>query len=116
MRKYAKVVDDVTKKCDVGLGDDVEYYESLGFIEQDVEQAYNNQWYLEGYAPSITDEEQKENRRIAYVEEVDCITAHIQRLRDMEQTLEIIDEINALKIERDEKVQEIKRRYPYSGE
>ena len=68
----------------------------------------------EPYIP--TDEEQRENRKIAYAGEVDCITAHIQRLRDMEQTQEIIDEINALMTERDEKVQEIKERYPYRGE
>lgn len=63
-----------------------------------------------------TDEEQRENRKMAYEGEIDCITAHIQRLRDMEQTQEIVDEINALIVERDEKVQEIKERYPYSGE
>jgi hypothetical protein len=68
----------------------------------------------EPYIP--TNEEQRENRKIAYAGEVDCITAHIQRLRDVEQTQKIIEEINALIVERDEKVQEIKERYPYSGE
>lgn len=41
------------------------------------------------------------------------ITAHIQRLRDEEQTPEIIAEIEALIVERNEKVAEIKSRYPY---
>lgn len=69
---------------------------------------------IEPYVP--TNEEQRRCREIAYSEEVDCITSHIQRLRDMEQTQEIIDEINSLITERDEKVREIQRRYPYSGE
>ena len=60
-----------------------------------------------------TEEEQRENRANAYQEEVDPITSHIQRLRDMEQTEEIIAEIEQLKLERDAKVEEIKARYPY---
>lgn len=52
MLKYAKVVNEETKACDVGLGTNVEYYKSLGMTEQDVEQAYNGQWYLVGYVPS----------------------------------------------------------------
>ena len=52
MKKYAKVVNNETKACDVGLGTNIEYYKSLGMTEQEVEQAYNGQWYLAGYAPS----------------------------------------------------------------
>ena len=52
MIKYAKVVNEETKACDVGLGTNVEYYKSLGMTEQDVEQAYDGQWYLIGYVPS----------------------------------------------------------------
>lgn len=61
-----------------------------------------------------TEEEQRENRANAYQEEVDPITSHIQRLRDMEQTEEIIAEIEQLKLERDAKVKEIQERYPYA--
>ena len=60
-----------------------------------------------------TEEEQRENRANAYQQEVDPITSHIQRLRDMEQTEEIIAEIEQLKLERDAKMEEIKARYPY---
>ena len=57
-----------------------------------------------------TEEEQRENRARAYKEEVDPITAHIQRLRDEEGTeQEIAELIN----ERVLKVEEIKQRYPY---
>ena len=61
-----------------------------------------------------TKEEQRENRANAYQQEVDPITSHIQRLRDMEQTEEIIAEIEKLIVERDAKVEEIKERYPYN--
>lgn len=48
---YAKLLDLETKKCMVGLGDDVEYYTSIGMTEMEVEQAYDGAWYVKGYAP-----------------------------------------------------------------
>lgn len=51
MIKYAKVEDEETKQCSVGLGTDTEYYKSIGMTEMDVEQAYNAAWYLAGYCP-----------------------------------------------------------------
>lgn len=51
MKKYAKVVNEETKTCDVALGTDINFYIKLGFKLLDVEQAYNGNWYLEGYAP-----------------------------------------------------------------
>lgn len=51
MIKYAKVKNEDTKECMVGLGTDIEFYKSMGMTEQDVEQAYNGAWYLTGYAP-----------------------------------------------------------------
>lgn len=52
MIKFAKVINEETKQCDVGLGTNTEYYTKLGMIEQDVEQSYNGNWYLVGYAPT----------------------------------------------------------------
>lgn len=52
MIKWAKITNQETKVCDVGLGTNIEYYKSIGMTEQDVEQAYNGQWYLVGYVPS----------------------------------------------------------------
>ena len=66
----------------------------------------------EPYVP--TDEEQRQNRENAYINEVDPITAHIQRLRDQDPIPE--GEIAELIAERDAKVQEIKALYPYSEE
>lgn len=51
MKKYAKIINEETKLCSVGLGIDTEYYESIGMEEMDVEKAYNGSWYIEGYAP-----------------------------------------------------------------
>ena len=51
MIKYAKVIDEKTKVCEVGIGTNVEFYKSIGMAEIDVEQAYNGQWYVTGYAP-----------------------------------------------------------------
>ena len=51
MLKYAKVINDETKQCEVGLGTNTAFYQKLGMTEQDVEQAYNGQWYLSGHAP-----------------------------------------------------------------
>ena len=87
--------------------------------EMDVEQAYNGSWYLLGYAPikpEPTKEEQQKAREEAYKAEVDPITCHINRLKDEEQTPEVIAEIAALVEERKAKVEEIKQRFPYPVE
>lgn len=63
--------------------------------------------------PEPTYEEIKMYRASAYQIEVDPITSHIQRLRDMEQTEEIITKINELIEERSQKVLEIQERFPY---
>lgn len=81
-----------------------------------LEQAYDGAWYVKGYAPEKplpTNEEQRQKREKAYVAETDPIQIHIDRLKDKEQTPEIVAEIQALRIERDEKIEAIKERYPY---
>ena len=51
MIKYAKVINNETKECEVGLGTNTQFYISQGMTEQDVELAYTGNWYLAGYAP-----------------------------------------------------------------
>lgn len=51
MIRYANIVDEQTKVVSVGLGVDFDFYKSIGMVEMDVEQAYNGQWYVKGYAP-----------------------------------------------------------------
>ena len=53
MKKYAKVVNEETKLCEVGVGTNTSFYASIGMKEMEVEQAYNGSWYLKGYAPEI---------------------------------------------------------------
>lgn len=54
MQKYAKIVNEETGACIVGLGESesaAEYYESQGMELMDVEQAASGGWYLAGMAP-----------------------------------------------------------------
>ena len=66
MEKYAKVVDETTGLCEIGMGDPdavftenpdgtVEYvrdfYESIGMGLMDVERGYDGAWYVAGKAP-----------------------------------------------------------------
>lgn len=83
------------------------------YADEDIETAYNGDKYLAGNAPAPSKEYQSARREMAYTAEVDKITAHIQRLRDKEQTPEIVAEIAELIAERDAKVEEIKARFPY---
>lgn len=74
------------------------------------------EYLLKSEIPAPTHDEQSEKRALAYQQEVDPITSHISRLRDKEQTPEIVAEIEQLVAERDAKVEEIKTRYPYTEE
>lgn len=88
-------------------------------VEEDTEHnledyaQYDGEFLLLEDIPAPSEEEQRENRAKAYQAEVDPITSHIQRLRDIEQTEEIIAKINELIAERDAKVQDIVEKYPY---
>ena len=119
MKKYAKVINEETKLCEVGLGTNKNFYASIGMEEMEVEQDYAGNWYLAGYAPAKpepTKEEQQKARAEAYRLEKDPITCQINSLRDEEQTPEVIAEIASLVDERKAKVEEIKQRYPYPVE
>lgn len=61
MIKYAKIINNETKQCVVGVGTNDQYYESIGMEKMDVEQAYNGTWYLKGHAPSEPTNEERIN-------------------------------------------------------
>ena len=63
MLKVVKVIDEQTKLCEVGIGTDEEYYKSIGMELREVEQAYNGNWYLKGYAPKQPLEELKSQQK-----------------------------------------------------
>lgn len=64
MRKYAKVINEETKICEVGLGTNSAFYQSIGMTEMEVEQAWDGSWYLKGYCPEkpIPTKEEKSNQ------------------------------------------------------
>lgn len=62
MKKYAKVINEETKACEVGLGTNSAFYQSIGMTEMEVEQAYDGNWYVLGYAPEKPVEEQQQAR------------------------------------------------------
>lgn len=66
MKKYAKIINETTKEVQVGAGCPDEYYIEIGMTLMDVEQAYNGNWYVLGYAPAKpepTEDEKKESVR-----------------------------------------------------
>lgn len=82
MLKYAKVVNEETKRCEVGLGTNSVFYQSIGMTEQEVEKAYDGNWYLSGFAPikpEPTIEEQNEairaTREQLYIQTSDKLKA-----------------------------------------
>ena len=62
MKKYCKVANQETKQVNVGLGDNVEFYKSIGYTIQEVEQDYKGNWYLKGYGEIESLEETKEKK------------------------------------------------------
>lgn len=59
MKRYAKIENEKTKVCSVGIGTNEAFYRSIGMTEMEVEQAYDGQWYLKGYAPEKPIEQKK---------------------------------------------------------
>lgn len=78
MLKYAKIVNEETKACEVGVGTNTAFYKSIGMKEQEVEQAYDGSWYLKGCAPekpAPTYEEVDKAREDYRKEHIDSKTA-----------------------------------------
>jgi hypothetical protein len=63
MKKYAKIINEETKACEVGLGTNTAFYSSIGMTEMEVEQAYDGGWYLKGYAQKKPDEVKEQEVR-----------------------------------------------------
>lgn len=52
MKKYAKIINNETKACIVGQNDsNTTFYQKLGMTLQEVEEGYDHNWYVSGYAP-----------------------------------------------------------------
>ena len=71
---YAIIINEETKQVSVGTGTNTAFYQSIGMSEMEVEQAYDGQWYLKGYAPEKPVEEKKADVRAVrnqYLEQTD---------------------------------------------
>jgi hypothetical protein len=92
----------------------------IAIDSSEVVKGYDGDTYLKGYEPVKSIEQLTEEARIErerrYLSEVDPITSHINRLRDEEQTPEVIADIERLKAERAEIVAKIKEENPYPKE
>lgn len=73
MIKHAKVIDEETKECQVGIGTNTAFYQKIGMVEMDVEQAYNGAWYVAGYAPEEPESEKKAKRKAELIAELDAL-------------------------------------------
>jgi hypothetical protein len=68
MIKYAKITNQETGLCEVGLGTNTSFYQSIGMEQLDVQQSdIDGNWYLSHMCPMKTDEEKEleEKERIA---------------------------------------------------
>lgn len=78
MQKYAKVVNKETGECEVGLGTDAEYYQSLGMTLQDVTQSFNGNWYLAELCPPDPEPDYQELRRQSYPDYREFLDAQVK--------------------------------------
>lgn len=67
MIKYAKIINEETGLCEVGIGTDYNFYESIGMIKLDVEQSeIDNFWYLAEKCPHKSEEEKAIERKTEF--------------------------------------------------
>jgi hypothetical protein len=99
MLKYARIVDNKIGLCEVGLGTDTLFYESIGMVEMDVEQSdVDGMWYVAGYAPMKSEEQKNIEEQQRLLNE-----AKVQRA---EKVNSITVEIDGMVFDGDEKAQE----------
>ena len=64
MLKYAKIINEETGLCEVGIGTNAKFYQSIGMIELDVQQSdIDNSWYIAEKCPMKTDEQKAKEER-----------------------------------------------------
>ena len=82
---YAKIINEETKQCEVGTGTDSAFYQSIGMSEMEVEQAYDGQWYLKGYAPEKPVEEKEAEARAVRDKYMQTTQNRIDRYRNQKE-------------------------------
>lgn len=76
---YAKIINEETKQVSVGIGTDAEFYRSIGMSEMEVEQGWDGQYYLAGYAPEKPTEQKAAEARAERDRRIDAIRWRIER-------------------------------------
>ena len=85
MKKYAKIYNEDSKSVIVGLGTNSEYYESIGMVEMEVEEAYNGKWDVAGYAPQKPQELiDQENLKAAKLERAEYVSKIVVEVDGMQ--------------------------------
>ena len=74
---YAKIIDDKTRSCVVGTGDNVDYYRSIGMTDMEVERGYDGAWYEKGYAPDEPEEVTLQKAKAERSDAVSKITVEV---------------------------------------
>ena len=84
-----------TKKClEVGTGTNTDFYKSIGMKDLEVEKAYDGSYYLKGYAPTKSDDEQALEE--LQKEQTD-LNAQIEQLKDQLLTATLANDTNQIK-------------------
>lgn len=109
MYKYAKIMDNDTKQVMVGIGSNEKFYRSLEMELLDIEQAYNEMWYLKGFAPEKPEEKYTEKRSAEYPDIREFIDAQV-KINSNDETL-VSAGLEQLK-EYITKCLEVKNKYP----
>lgn len=67
MIKFAKIINEQTKECEIGTGFDSFRYKKAGMTEMEVEQGYDGKWYQLGFTP-IESKSEKSLKQIIELE------------------------------------------------
>ena len=76
---FYKLIDEKTKKVDVGFGTNTEFYKSIGMVEGEVEQGHDG-WYIKGYTPQKPQElinQEKISEYQKYLADTDYVVVKI---------------------------------------
>lgn len=106
---YAKIINEETKLCDVGLGINTEFYKSVGMTEMEVEQAYDGCWYVKGYAPTKPQElinKQRITELKQFLADTDYIILKINESLDESEKQDLIEKYaDIIKQRRDARIE-----------
>lgn len=61
-KMWCKIIDNNTKRCEVGIGTNESFFKKLGMKKMDVEKGNDNIYYLKGYAPTIANDDYTKRR------------------------------------------------------